>query len=215
MATSVKICGITTLDDAQAAATIGCDALGFNFYAGSPRCVEVGFAKSCCAQLPATIWKAGVFVNHTREEVAAIAEAVGLDTLQFSGDEDLEMCQGWEGYRVIKAVRLGGSETYSETQLAAVATAVDIVLFDRFSEQAFGGTGEEIPKEIITAAQVHKLLPQSFLSGGLTPENIAQKVAVLKPAGVDVASGVESAPGRKDHQKMQQFIAAVRKVTGS
>ncbi len=207
MAFLVKICGSTTAADAEAAARFGCTAIGFNFYEKSPRCISIDKAKGLISSLPSEILRVGVFVNHSRDEVAEIARETGLQALQFSGDEDLSFCKGWDSYRVIKAVRLGGT-TCTAAQILEISQQVDTVLFDAFSQESFGGTGEEIPDEIIKQSPFPEILRSAILSGGLRPSNVRQKIQLYRPAGVDVASGVESSPGVKDQSKMQAFITA-------
>ena len=206
MTCKIKICGVTSEEDVTAALDAGSDALGFNFYEASRRSVAVDQAQKLVELVPMDVWKVGVFVNHPRELVANIAERVGLDSLQFSGDEPLSFCEGWGAYRIIKAIRIAGQSEISN--IDTVMRQVDIVLFDAYSATAYGGTGEEISQELLS--QLDRILPQAFLSGGLTAENVAQKVAQFRPLGVDVASGVESRPGVKDPEKIREFVEAVR-----
>jgi len=206
----VKICGITNLEDAQTALAGGADALGFNFYAKSPRCITVAEAQTIVRQLAPGAWFAGVFVNHSRREVEEIARRVALDTLQFHGDEDAEYCTGWGEWRVIKAIRAGPG--FAPETLSVCADSIDHFLFDHFEESAFGGTGKEITAEVLETIRNSEYIKRSFLSGGLTTENVGERIAQLRPFGVDVASGVEACPGKKDPELVRSFIKAAKSV---
>ncbi len=194
----VKVCGITTLDDARAAWEAGADALGFNFYAPSPRFIQPAAAAEIIARLPRKLCKVGIFVDAWRQDVARIATDVGLTALQFHGDEDPEFCQAWS-QKVIKAIRVRGADA----AVAARAYAVDFILADAYVEDRFGGTGRRIAVEYLDGFERARLI----LAGGLTAENVAEAVRAVRPFGVDVASGVERAPGRKDWDLMRRFIA--------
>lgn len=197
----VKICGITNVADALAAATAGADALGFNFYPGSVRYVAPETAAAIAAQVPAGLCTVGVFVNATRDEVARIAALVGLRALQFHGDEEPQACAGWSR-KTIKALRV------RDRGAAAVAPryAVDFVLADAYVEGELGGTGKAIALELLEGFDRRRLI----LAGGLTPDTVGAAVRAVRPFAVDVASGVESAPGQKDPEKMRRFIDHVQ-----
>lgn len=197
----VKICGVTSVADALIAAAAGADAVGLNFSARSPRRVAVETARAIAAALPAGICRVGVFVDQPREEIAAIARAVGLDALQFHGEESVEACAGWE-IKTIKAVRVRDAAALAR----AAEYAVDFLLADAYVEGQAGGTGHRVPLEWLAGAPRQRLV----LAGGLTPDNVADVVRAVRPAGVDVASGVESAPGAKDEEKVRRFIANAR-----
>lgn len=197
MSVKVKICGVTALDDALAAAELGADAVGFNFYPASPRYVVPAAARRIAAELPRDICRVGVFVNETRSKVTAIAEEVGLTALQFHGDETPEDCAGWP-WKVIKAIRVRDSEA-PET---ARAYTVDFILADAYVEGTFGGTGKRIATQRLSAFDPSRLI----VAGGLTCGTVAEVVRCVRPFAVDVASGVESAPGRKDRDLMRRFI---------
>ena len=204
----IKICGITNFKDARAAIDLGADALGFNFFEGSPRFVSVESAKEIIRQTPASAWFVGVFVNEHRERIIDIAKEVRLDTLQFHGDETPEFCSDWEQWRTIKAIRLG-----SQKDLATIAQfneVVDHCLFDARDAQAYGGTGQKVDDILLENDELKKVLSTSFLAGGLTAQNVAERVSAYQPFGVDVASGVEIAPGKKSFQQMRDFIEAAR-----
>ena len=203
--TKIKICGIKTYDDAKKALDLGADALGFNFVKRSPRYLSPADAQVIVRRLPPSAWYTGVFFNASREEVLDIARLVPLDTLQFHGEETPEYCTDWNEWRVIKSFRIGAGGP--DLDIAAYAAA-DFFLFDSYTSKVPGGTGELIPDELLPAFETH--LAKSFLAGGLRPENVAARVESFKPFGVDVASGVESAPGKKDPDLMESFVAAVR-----
>lgn len=213
--TKIKICGITNYDDAKAALDLGVDALGFNFYPGSPRCIAITDAQVIVRRLPPTAWYVGVFVNQPRVEVERIARSVALDTLQFHGDETAEYCGSWPEWRVIKALRVKPTDRVTELQelLQPYLSVVDHLLIDAFHPESFGGTGLTVGEEAldtIAATSKQSLLQNAFLAGGLTPENVAERVKRFRPWGVDVASGVESGPGRKDHNQLKLFVRQAR-----
>jgi phosphoribosylanthranilate isomerase len=193
----VKICGITNIEDAVAALEAGADAVGFNFYAPSPRFVGPEIAADIVARLPGSVCAVGVFVNAPRQDIEQIARRVGLTALQFHGDEDPRFCRSWP-HKIIKAVRVRDSSGAA----AARAYAVDFILVDAYVEDRFGGTGRRIALEYLEGFDRGRLI----LAGGLTPENVADAVRAVRPFGVDVASGIERAPGKKDWDLMRRFI---------
>jgi len=205
MSTRVKICGITNLPDAQAAVEAGADALGFNYYEKSPRHLTVSAAAGISKQLPPFVMRVGVFVNAPEELVLRAIADSGLSMLQFHGEEPPEFCTQF-GLMSMKAFRIRDAASLPEMP----KFQTDAWLLDAYSPEARGGTGEKFNWELAIEAQ--KLGKPIFLAGGLTPENVAEAVRKVRPFGVDVASGVESSPGKKDHQKMKDFIAAVRAV---
>lgn len=194
----VKICGVTTIDDAQAAVAAGADAIGLNFYAGSARCVSAETAAAIVATLPSSVWRVGVFVDAPRAEIERVIARCGLDTLQFHGSESPDACRGW-GQRVIKAIRVRDAETLPQAQ----SYPVDFILADAYVDGLAGGTGRAVPPEWLHGIACERLI----LAGGLTPETVAEAVRHVRPFAVDVASGVERAPGRKDHERMRRFIS--------
>jgi phosphoribosylanthranilate isomerase len=221
METKVKICGITNLADAQAAVEAGADMLGFNFYEKSPRHISVKQAAEIARQLPPFVMKVGVFVNPTEALVQRAISEAGLTMLQFHGDEPPEFCVQWPrrlvaansatrasqppaGLMSMKAFRI--RDEHSLAQIPNYTT--DAYLLDAFSADEFGGTGKKFNWDLAIAAQ--KFGKPIFLAGGLTPENVADAVKKVRPFAVDVSSGVESAPGKKDHAKVKAFIEAVR-----
>jgi phosphoribosylanthranilate isomerase len=204
----VKICGITRHEDAELAASLGAWAVGFNFWPGSKRRCDPAVAAGIARALRRTVEPVGVFVNPTLDEVARHVEGVGLTHVQLHGDEGPAFCTAVAertGARVIKALGVGSGADIRDMQ----RFHTDFHLLDAAAGAAYGGTGRTWDWAL--AAQRHSKVPL-ILSGGLTPENVAEGVAVVRPWGVDVASGVESAPGIKDAAKVEAFIAAVTEV---
>ncbi|MFJ2361942.1 phosphoribosylanthranilate isomerase [Pseudomonas fluorescens] len=199
-----KICGITRIEDALAAVEAGADAIGFVFYAKSPRAVSVQQARVIILALPPFVTTVGLFVNPSRCELGEILDAVPLDLLQFHGDEVVADCEGWHR-PYIKALRVKAGDD--------IAAAVDAypsasgVLLDTYVEGVPGGTGEAFDWSLIPQTLSKPLI----LAGGLTPENVADAVARVKPYAVDVSGGVEASKGIKDHAKIRAFINAVRR----
>ena len=198
----VKVCGITNRDDALAAVDAGAFALGLNFYPHSPRYIHPQEAGGIVKSLPRRVWAVGVFVNEVWERVAGIAADVGLTALQFHGDESPAYCSEWPGKTVIKALRV------RDRHGAAVAAtySVDFILADAYVEGRFGGTGTRVAADFLEGFDRSRLI----LAGGLTPDNVAAVVRAVRPFAVDVASGIESAPGKKDWTLMKRFIANAR-----
>jgi phosphoribosylanthranilate isomerase len=203
METKVKICGLTNLADAQAAVEAGADALGFIFYEKSPRFVSLETASEISKQLPPFLMRVGVFVNAPEDFILRAIGEVGLTMLQFHGDEPPEFCTQF-GLMNMKAFRVRDAESLRKIP----DYPTDAYLLDAFSSTTLGGTGEKFNWDLAIAAQ--KFGKPIFLAGGLTPENVAEAVRKVQPFGVDVSSGVESSPGKKDHAKIRAFIAAVR-----
>lgn len=209
MPTRIKHCGITTLDDAHLAAEAGAWALGMIFWPGSPRRCELDEAQLIGSALRRTVHLTGVFVNARMEEIDLVAQAVGLDLVQLHGDEGPAFCSEVArrtGAKVIKAVRVRSRATLQ----AAAAYHTDFLLLDAHVDGLPGGTGQTIDWELVRKAN---LVAPIILSGGLTPDNVAQAIAVTEPFAVDVASGTESEPGVKDPAKLHAFFEAVRGAT--
>lgn len=202
----VKICGITNLEDALAAAEAGADALGFNFWKGSRRYVAPGEARRIVARVPRSVLTVGVFVDEELAEVARAAELSGVGAVQLHGDETPDYCRGLAGLHVIKALRVG--ENFAPEEAARYAPAA--VLLDAFCADERGGTGKRFDWAV--ARRVRALVPRLYLAGGLTPENAAEAVRTVAPFALDVCSGVESAPGRKDAARVRALIAAARET---
>lgn len=207
----VKVCGITNADDARAAVEAGADALGFIFYKKSPRYVVPPVAAQIIAQLPPLVLPVGVFVNEELATVRSIMDACSLAMAQLHGDENASYCHDLSR-PAIKALRLK-----DRTSMLAVAEyqgrgGVRGFILDRFSEGAYGGTGQLTDWRL--AAEIAKST-HVLLAGGLTPDNVTEAIRTVRPYGVDVSSGVESAPGKKDHGKIFAFLEAVRVVSSS
>lgn len=204
MTVRIKICGITSREDALHAAACGADALGFVFYAGSPRCVTPDEARAIIEVLPPFVTRVGLFVNETPERVLAIADKCGLDAAQLHGDEPPSACH-LPPYRVIKGVR---PRTVADLE-ALSAYPVAALLVDAAVPGHFGGTGQRADWELAAqAAAAHRVI----LAGGLTPANVAEAIRRVRPYAVDVSSGVESRPGQKDPEKVAQFIRMAREA---
>jgi len=204
MSVLVKICGLTNLDDTLDAVELGADFLGFNFYPDSPRFIEPNDALDIIQEVPQQVKKVGIFVNQDPQTVIDTAVELQLDFLQFHGDESADYCNAF-GRPWIKAFRLR-----DESDLGKIA-AYDSpwLLVDAYVEKAFGGTGVVSNWDLAKKAKKNGLL---FLSGGLKPENVEQAISAVHPYAIDVASGVEQAPGIKDRSKIAELIARVKKI---
>lgn len=198
----IKICGITMMDDALAAAEAGADAIGLVFYPPSPRAIGVEAAAAILAALPPFVSTVGLFVNAQRSWVEKVLQSCPLDLLQFHGDEIAANCSGF-GRPYIKALRVLGEEDL-RPRLRAHPDARGFLL-DRAVPQLWGGSGETFSWWRLPA-----LDKPLILAGGLSPDNVAEAIAITRPYAVDVSSGVEASPGRKDHGKMRDFVARVR-----
>jgi len=203
MSTRVKICGITNLADAQAAVEAGADALGFIFYEKSPRRLTIPAAAKISKQLPPFLLRVGVFVNAPEELVTRAIGECGLGLLQFHGDEPPEFCTRF-GLMSMKAFRIRDAGSLQEMP----KYPTEAWLLDAYSAENLGGTGKKLNWDL--AVEAKKFGKPVFLAGGLTPENVADAVRQVRPFGVDVSSGVEASPGKKDPAKVQAFIKAVR-----
>ena len=200
----VKFCGVTREQDAELAVSLDAWAVGLNMWPGSPRAVPLDRAADLAAALKRRTEVVGVFVNPTLDYLTATADAVGFTMLQLHGQEGPRFCieaARRTGCPVIKAARVRGRADIQ----ALAAYHTDYHLLDSYRPGVPGGTGEAFSWEL---AAGHRRVPL-ILSGGLTPENVGAAIATVRPFAVDVASGVESAPGRKDHQRMRAFAAAV------
>ncbi len=205
MSVKVKICGITALSDALCAAEAGADALGFVFYDRSPRYVPIAAAAAIIRQLPPWILKVGVFVNAPEDLVVQAARECGLTLLQFHGEEPPEYCLQF-GLMSMKAFRV-----HTADSLEVLPTYLtDAWLLDAYVAGQPGGTGAVFDWDLATQARA--LGRPIFLAGGLTPENVSEAVRRVRPFGVDVSSGVEASPGRKDHDKVKAFIRAAKEA---
>jgi phosphoribosylanthranilate isomerase len=201
----IKICGITNLEDAMAAAEDGADALGFIFYKKSPRYVEPLKAAEIVRQLPPFITPVAVFVNEREEKIRDIQFTTGIKVLQFHGDERPEFCDRF-ATRVIKAFQVKDKESIKHMAHYHVGA----FLLDSYKDGERGGTGTIFDWHL---AVVAKTFGRVILAGGLTPENVAEAVKLVQPYGVDVAGGVEREKGLKDHAKLKKFITEVRRAS--
>ncbi len=200
----VKICGITNLEDARLAADLGAHALGFIFYPKSPRSVRPEVARAIIANLPPLIMTVGVFVDEEAGVVRGIAETAGLDWVQLHGQESPDYCCELKR-RVIKGFRI--KDAHSLSLLPEYQGSVQAFLLDTYKADTAGGTGETFDWAL--ARQASTFGPV-ILAGGLTPANVAQAIEAARPAAVDVASGVEAAPGKKDPEKLREFFEAIK-----
>jgi phosphoribosylanthranilate isomerase len=207
--TKVKICGITSAEDAAAAVDAGADALGFVFYRKSPRFIEPTVARQIIANLPPLVMPVGVFVNEVQSVVRNLMDECGLALAQLHGNESATYCQEL-GRPILKALRVKDRSAFLALAEFRGRAGVRGFVLDAFSDQAFGGTGQVIDWHI--AAEVAKAA-SILLAGGLTPDNVEKAIQAVQPYGVDVSSGVELAPGKKDHEKVRAFIRAVRVVS--
>ena len=204
MPTRVKICGITTWEDARLSIDLGASALGFNFYPPSPRAISPADAWSIIRRLPPFVEAVGVFVNWPPMVVDALARAVRLGSVQLHGTESPgEVDELIRRHRVIKAVQV--KRGFRGASLARYRAA-DAILLDGFARGLHGGTGRTLDWKLARAARRYGRI---ILAGGLTPENIAEAIRAAQPYAVDVASGVEARPGRKDPGRLRALFAAV------
>lgn len=209
----VKICGITNFEDAVAAVEAGADMLGFNFYRQSSRFIEPSRAREIADRLRGDVCDiantmVGVFVNEPANSLTQIANELNLDALQLHGDESAEFCAHLKSLipdrTIIKVLRVSGSFDPNSSS----SYPVDAIMLDAFHEQLRGGTGRVIDWDI--ARTVRDLIPRLFLSGGLSPENVAEAIARVQPFAVDACSSLESSPGHKNATRMKEFVRAVR-----
>lgn len=206
----VKICGIRDEPTALAVAEAGADAIGLNFYPGSPRCIDVETAARITAALPATVEPVGVFVNASVRHMREVAGQCGLRTLQLHGDEPPEVLRELREFRLIRAFRVGEgglAEVRAElARLTAMQVELAGCLIDARVAGVYGGTGVTAPWSLLAAEWPSLGGPPLILAGGLTPQNVAQAVRICRPWGVDVAGGVESAPGVKNLEQVRAFL---------
>lgn len=205
MRTRVKICGITRVEDALAAAQLGADAIGLVFYNRSPRRVSVDQARAIARSLPPFVTRVGVFLDLDDEDVQAAIAAVGLDVLQFHGDEPAETYRAF-GRPYIKAVRMqDGVDLYAEQQVYADAAGL---LLDAYVANMPGGSGQAFDWSRVP----QDLEKPVILAGGLTPDNVRAAITAVRPFAVDVSTGVEKSKGIKDVAKVSAFIKNVKEV---
>jgi phosphoribosylanthranilate isomerase len=202
----VKICGITNYEDAIAAIDMGADMLGFNFFAGSPRFITPHDAEILINRLPAFVDTVGLFVNETVEKINEVLNLCQLNWIQLHGDEDSQFCRTFlsRNVKTMKAIRV---KDHNDIE-SARTFFTDAVLLDAFDPAKYGGTGVSFDWNIIG-----NISQRIFLAGGINPDNIASAVK-LGVYGVNICSGIESAPGKKDHKKMKQLFDNIRFLRG-
>jgi phosphoribosylanthranilate isomerase len=205
----VKICGITNEADAVHAVAVGADALGFVLYRQSPRYIEPAVARAIIAGLPPFVLTVGVFVNEEAATVRRLMDECGLSLAQLHGDEPASYCRSL-GRPALKALRLKDRGAFLALAEFQGRANVRGFIVDAFSERAYGGTGQTADWTL--AAEAARAAPV-LLAGGLTPLNVAEAIERVRPYGVDVSSGVEAQPGKKDPAKVKAFIEAVRLVS--
>jgi len=202
MVTKIKICGITNTEDALQAANMGANALGFIFYKNSQRFIKPEIAKEIISRLPPFISTVGVFVNQPIDDLMEIKALTGIDRFQLHGDETPEYCRNVNG-KVIKVFRVNENYDFKTVELYDVQD----ILFDTYSEKGYGGTGITFDWNVINKLKTNKRI---ILSGGLNPRNVKDAIKQVSPYAVDVSSGVENRPGKKDPKKLLGFFKAVR-----
>ena len=208
----IKVCGLTQVSDALACVEAGADWIGLNFHPASPRYIDPSAAAEIVAALPSSAEAVGLFVDRPPAEVAEVAERIGLRIIQLHGQEPPSDLLSFTHLQIIRAFRLGSPEAIARMsaylqQAEELGRRPDGVLVDAFVAGVEGGTGKTIGADLLGLLPP---LPRLILAGGLTPENVAERVFRVRPWMVDVASGVESSPGRKDPGRVSAFIQAVR-----
>ena len=202
----LKVCGITSLEDARAAIDCGAEFLGFNFYRKSPRYISPEAARTIIEQLPSGVITVGIFVNEAQpQDVLEILKVSGVQLAQLHGDEDAAYCLEVGAERVIKALRVG--EDFDVRQVLAYPAWA--ILLDAFDKTLYGGTGKTANWEVAREAAK---LTRLFLAGGLSPKNIAEAIQAVEPFAVDVNSGVESAPGIKAVNKLKKLKEEMERI---
>lgn len=219
----VKICGITSVEDARVVVEAGVDAVGLNFYPQSPRYLRPQVAEAVAAAFPSEVLKVGLFVNAAEGEICERFERLGLDLIQLHGDEPPEFVARLANLLgrlpLMRAFRVGAEglgPVYEYIERTAdLGCPLRAVLVDSYRKGSYGGTGQVADWAVVagygaTPGMARDDLPALVLAGGLTPENVAEAVAAVRPAAVDTASGVESSPGKKDPAAVRAFVAAAR-----
>ncbi len=211
----IKICGITTIEDAAFIVDAGADAIGLNFFPGSKRCVTVDVARPIAGEVRDSVEIIGVFVNARLEQVANTVQDLGLTAVQFHGDETLSDIEQFRtlcpGVPVIRAFRVGTeTESFRQQydQYESLLPPLAGVLVDAWSRDEYGGTGQQVARPLLAGCEELDL--KLILAGGLTPDNVADAATAVRPWGVDTASGVESAPGTKAESLVRRFVTECR-----
>ncbi len=202
--TRIKICGITNITDALEAVELGADALGFNFYPKSPRFISEEAVREIIRKLPPFFVSVGIFVNEPSEMIRKILESTGIQTIQLQGDEPPDFCSQFS-QPVIKAVRIKNHDSLK----AVKDYQVSAFLLDSYSPGYYGGSGKAFDWSLAVKAKKYGRI---ILAGGLSPDNITEAIREVKPYGVDVCSGVEREPGKKDYKKLKAFIQAAKSI---
>lgn len=210
----IKVCGLTRIDDARACVAAGVDWLGLNFHPGSPRRVNLVAARAIRRAVDDRAQIVGLFVDRPPSEIIEVSRAIGIDLVQLHGDEPVEWLAELAGLRVVKAFRLEGPDSVGWVQAyiagaERAGTPLHAILVDAHVPGQFGGTGVAIGGDLLASLPDH---PRLILAGGLTPENVADRLTLARPRPwmVDVASGVESSPGRKCPERVARFVAEAR-----
>ncbi|WP_397569611.1 N-(5'-phosphoribosyl)anthranilate isomerase [Schlesneria sp. T3-172] len=214
----IKVCGIRDLETARAVADLGIDAIGLNFYSRSPRSVSIDDATAISQALPQEIARVGVFVNHSLAEITSIATSCRLDLVQLHGDEPasflVELARKLPEVRLVRAWRMSADGLGELISLLEVCSREQVrlagCLVDAHVTGLYGGSGKTVPWQRLAEEYSQETFPPLILAGGLTPDNIAQAISAVRPWGVDVASGVESAPGVKDIELAKRFVTNAR-----
>ena len=197
--TKIKICGITNSEDASYAVDLGTDALGFVFYKESPRYVSKEVARDIICSLPPFVSTVGVFVNENEERINEISQFCSLDIIQLHGNESPDFCAKFNK-RLIKALRIEEGVDLEFISLYNVCA----ILFDTYYKEIYGGGGKAFNWQLASVAKGYA--KRVILAGGLNPDNVFNAIQMVKPYGVDVSSGVEYEPGKKDYNKLKKFI---------
>lgn len=206
--TRVKICGLTSVEEAKLAASLGADAVGLVFYPQSKRAISIAAAVPLRKALPAFVSVVGLFVNPTEAQVETVLKQLHLDCLQFHGDETAQFCASF-GVPYMKAIRVRDGLDLEE-EIAKYTTS-SAILLDSFDKQSAGGTGTRFDWEVAARA-VRATQQRIVLAGGLDAQNVVAAIRQVQPYAVDVSSGVESTPGRKCPERMQAFFSEVKSV---
>jgi phosphoribosylanthranilate isomerase len=201
----VKICGVRSVEEAEAALGAGADAVGFNFWPQSPRYISPRAAYEIIDHLSPVVSAVGVFVNEEANRITDIASEVGLTAVQLHGDESPEFCQRLGSIKTIKAIRVGQYFDLSVIE----SYPVSMILLDSDIKGSYGGTGQRFDWRIAIEA---KRFARIILAGGLTTDNVSEAVTHVRPAAIDVCSGIEAEPGRKDLDKLRRFMAIVARA---
>ena len=207
----VKFCGITSGEDAEKAVLAGADALGFIFFKESPRYVTPENAERIIKNMPPFVSAVGVFVNEDPGFIEECVERSGLNAVQLHGDEDIKYCLRlkalrFKGVRLIKAIRIKDRESLSSIE----ECPVDAILLDTYNSNVYGGTGKGFDRALAVLAKEYGR--RLIVAGGLTPDNAYDVIKEIRPYGVDVSSGIESGPGKKNLELMEEFIKEVRRA---